>query len=427
MIQSILLINPPSLPGTTANREGTAVMGLTMPSEAAFFYPPQTIAYGVAVLRKAGYTVGALDAVGVQMTIPAVLGHLRRHPADLFVVQAAPKTWNADYLFLDALKRDFPQVPRLLIGTGVRFLPREEWSVVADAVLAGDAEWGLVEAVDALHAGKDAPGLWRPDQPDPPPPVRIPDRPVLPRPAWDALPTDTYPFLSLWGSRGCNDNCRWCPYVIGWGHGRRERPPEEVAEELLWLRETFHKPRHIFRDPVFAANREWVLSFCRTLRTKGDPPPPWEIEDRPEHLTPDVLTEMAAAGCTQVKLGLEVLNPELLIRWGRVPNEGAARAYEQAAADVIDACRRLGILCKTFIVIGVGESEADLVRTEAFIRQHKPHYVSAKRFVLYPGVQPVEVSPLPESVLQRWAERLNRISYPMHLSLWRQVLRWVRR
>jgi len=402
-------------------------MGLTMPEPGAFFYPPQTIAYGVAVLRKAGYAVGALDAVGLNMNMQAAVAHLRLHRPDLFLVQATPKTWDADYAFLDALKRELPQVPRVLIGLGARFLPWEEWRVVADAVLVGDAEWGLVEAVDALRAGGDAPGLWRADSPTPPAPVRLPDRPPLPRPAWDALPTDAYPFLSLWGSRGCDDNCRWCPYVVGWGHGRRTRPAREVAEELVWLWRTFGKNRHIFRDPVFAADEAWVREFCRAVRELAAPPPPWEIEDRPEHLTPSLLREMAAAGCTQVKLGLEVLSPELLVRWGRVPDRERAQRYEEAAARAIRACRDLGILCKVFLVLGIGESEADLERTERFIHTHKPHYVSAKRFVHYPGVNPLDLPSLPEETLQSWIDRLNAIVYPPRRSWWRRVVRRLRR
>ncbi len=425
MIRTVLFINPPSLPGTTANREATGGMGLTMPTPRAFFYPPQTIAYGVAALRAAGYVVGAVDAVGQDLTLPATLALLRAHAPDVFLVQVTPKTWDADYRFLHALGRELPHVPRVLFGTGAHFLPYEEWTAVADALLVGDAEWGVVAALDALQSGDDAPGFWRAGVRAQPAAVRIPPNPVLPRPAWDALPTDGYTFLTLWGSRGCDAMCRWCPYVVGWGRPRRSRNPEAVAEELFWLWRTFRKERHIFRDPVFAADPEWVFAFTRALRERGRPFPPWEVEDRPEHLTPEVLRAMKGAGCTQVKLGLEVVSPSLLARWQRVPDVAAGEAYVEAAARAIRTCREVNLVCHVFIVTGVGETEEELAATEAFLRKHRPHYVSVKRFTAYPGVHPIPFTPLPEEVLQRWEARLAAHRYPPKGPWWRRWRRWI--
>ncbi len=422
MIQSVLFINPPSLPGTTANREGTAGMGVTVSAPRGFYYPPQTLAYGIAVLREAGYLVGGVDAVGQDLSLPATLVLLRDHVPDLFVVHVTPQTWDADVRFLQALRGDFPHIPVLLIGTAAHFIPHARWSPWATALLAGDAEWGLVQAVRALPDQQPAAGLWYAHTSTPPAPVRIPHHPTLPRPAWDALPTDVYPFLSLWGSRGCEHTCAWCPYRLGWGDSRRVRDPQEVAEELVWLAQTFGKPRHIFRDPLFAAQPEWVRTFCRELTRRASPPPPWEVEDRPEHLTPDLLHQMARAGCTQVKLGLEIISPSLLVRWHRVPDARAAQAYIRAAAQAIRTCRKEGILCRAFVLTGIGETEEELAATEAFIQEHKPHYVSVKRFVPYPGLpSPPELS-LPEERLRAWEERLQAHTYPPRPS-WRHRLR----
>ncbi len=425
MIRSVLFVNPPSSPGTTANREATGGLGLVMPTPDAFFYPPQTIAYGVGALRAAGYAVGAVDAVGLGLTLPATLALVRGHTPDLFVVHVTPKTWDADFRFLYALRQELPQVPRVLIGTGTRFLPSEEWRSVADAVLIGDAEWGLVPALAAWQSGGEAPGLWRREMALPPAAVRIPSAPVLPRPAWDALPTDKYRFLTLWGSRGCDASCRWCPYVVGWGRPRRARGAEAVAEELWWLWDVFHKDRHMFRDPVFAADAEWVFAFVQALQRRQGPLPRWEVEDRPEHLTEDVLRAMGSAGCTRVKLGLEVVSPPLLARWQRVADEEEGRKYVEAAGRAIRLCRTLGVVCHVFVLIGVGEDEEELAETERFLREFRPHFVSVKRFVPYPGVEPVSFQALPEDVLQRWETRLGGLRFPPKGSWWRRIRRWL--
>ena len=423
----ILLINPPSLPGTTANREGTAGMGVTVCYPRAFFYPPQTIAYSVAFLREAGHTVWAVDAVGDAMDIPHTLSRITASPPDIMVIQVAPHTWEADRTFLQALAQALPHTPRLLIGTGAQFIPREQWTDLADAVLTGDAEWGICQAVEALVDRKDAPGLWWPDRPTPPPPVRIPPQARLPRPAWDALPVERYPFLTLWGSRGCNAHCRWCPYVLGWGNTQRARRPEEVAAELVWLARTYRKPRHMFRDPVFAADPSWVEAFCHAIGECSPSPPPWECEDRPEHLTPERVALMARAGCTQIKLGLEVLSGPLLHRWERLAAPTDLQTYQIQAANVIRACRQHNVLCRVFIVIGLGETEEDLEATARFLAHVRPHYISVKRFTLYPGLNPPPHRSLPEATLASWETRLAQLAAPPRPPRWGRARHWIRR
>ncbi len=399
-------------------------MGVLVPEPDAFFYPPQTLAAGVAVLTGAGYEAIALDAVGERLSLTQALTRAQEIAPDVVVTLVSPKTWEGDRIFLRDLRRAMPRVPSLLIGTGARFIPHDEWAPWADALLVGEVEWGLVSAVDALLRGGDAPGLWRASSSVAPEPVWTPPAAPLPYPAWDALPVERYPFLTLWGSRGCGLGCGYCPYAVGWGKVRRPRAPEDAAAELRWLFETFGKSRHIVRDSVFAIDPEWVNRFCDALLTDG-PPPPWECEDRPEHLTLPLLTRMREAGCTQVKLGLEVLSPKALVQWGRVQQPADFVAYRTHAAEVIRACRELGILCRVFILIGIGESESDLEATEDFLHQNRPHYVSVKRFIPYPGVQPPQVTPLPADVLSHWEKRLISAAQPPRMPLWRRLRRHI--
>ncbi|MEZ4771250.1 MAG: hypothetical protein R2844_22880 [Caldilineales bacterium] len=57
-----MLLNPPSLPGTTANREGSAGMGVSVETTGAFTYPPHLLASCAAVMRGQGWRVAGLDA-----------------------------------------------------------------------------------------------------------------------------------------------------------------------------------------------------------------------------------------------------------------------------------------------------------------------------------------------------------------------------
>ena len=69
----VLLINPPGPAGKTANREGSAGLGVIGPHADDFYYPPQTIATVAAVLRQAGYSVTCVDAVAEKLDVAATV------------------------------------------------------------------------------------------------------------------------------------------------------------------------------------------------------------------------------------------------------------------------------------------------------------------------------------------------------------------
>jgi len=63
------LINPPSAPGTVANREGAGGMGTVYQGPKGFLYPPHTLAVVAGSLRDAGCPVRASDLV-VEESLP---------------------------------------------------------------------------------------------------------------------------------------------------------------------------------------------------------------------------------------------------------------------------------------------------------------------------------------------------------------------
>jgi len=167
--------------------------------------------------------------------------------------------------------------------------------------------------------------------------------------------------------------------------GFRARSPESVAAEARWLQRTFDVPRLVFRDPVFAADRDRTLELCRALR-KARVRVGWECESRPEHFDPDLLYQMRRSGCQVVKLGLETVDDTLL--WGvnrLLPGWTAAR-YRAHVAELVATCGRLGLRCRVFVMTGLpGQTVDALERTLAFLQALQAPAVSVKRYQAYPG------------------------------------------
>lgn len=377
------LINPPSAPGTTANREGAAGMGVVYPHPGAFLYPPHTLATTAASLRDAGYKVRAFDMV-VEELAPDLA------EADAIGVFVSYASLDTDLAFIATL-RDQVSARLIAFGPAMRFVGQEVLdNAPVDAVLVGEAEGVFAVALRYLDAkgdssasqlltpatvqasGYDARGFEQ-------------DLDSLPFPAWDLLPHEKYPLLTVLSSRGCPDQCIYCPYAAAQGHRFRARSVENVLAELSWLARRFRPARLVFRDPVFAHNRERVVEICTGMLNLGLHLR-WECESRPEHFDADLLRLMQRAGCQWVKIGLETTDKALLQKLRRVASAEEAVKYLQYVADVVRTCGEIGLHCRLFVMAGLpGQDVAMAQSTWHFVEQLRPAALNVKLCERYPG------------------------------------------
>jgi len=383
-IRRVHLINPPSALGTVANREGAAGMGTVYHAPKGFLYPPHTLAMVGASLRDAGYQVRAFDLV-IEEHLPDLA------EADVVGVFISYATLDADLAFIADLRKQGSAM-LVVFGPAMRFVGEEVLArAPVDIVLVGEAEAFFTAAVRHLNSDADSlvPRLWTPNDLD----VSccdedgfVRDLDALPFPAWDLLPYDEYPLLTVMASRGCPDRCAYCPYAAAQGHRFRARSAESVLAELAWLNEQFHPRRVVFRDPVFARDRERVVEICEGI-LRGELCLRWECESRPEHFDVALLGLMKRAGCQWVKIGLETTDDTLLQRLKRVGSAEEATAYVQRVADVVQTCNEIGLHCRLFVMAGLpGQNQVVAEHTGRFVEQIRPVALNVKLFEGYPGI-----------------------------------------
>ena len=140
----VTLINPPSAPGTLANREGAAGMGVVYSAGESFLYPPHTIAAVAASLRQAGHAIRVLDLVVGSADADAL-------QADVIGVLISWATLRSDLEFLTSLRAQ--TAARLVaFGSAMRFLAeRVALDSPVDAVVVGEPEGCLSEAVEFIR------------------------------------------------------------------------------------------------------------------------------------------------------------------------------------------------------------------------------------------------------------------------------------
>ncbi len=405
MTRSVFLLNPPSLPGSAANREGSAGMGVLGDTANAFVYPPHLLATAGAALRAAGWRVAGLDAVALGMDADAALERLPR--SDVLVLPVSYGTQAADRVFLNRLRERKPLARVLAIGPALSYAQVDHvFSDLVDALLMGEPELALPAAATRLLSGALAPGRavnpytlaaehYTPDG-------LLANLDAVPMPDWELFhgQEHAYPFLSVLSSRGCPAGCGFCPYVAAQGSTMRCQSPARTAEELIHTAQRYHVDHIMLRDPVFALDRARVLAICTELRRRQNPAT-WECESRPEHFDGRLLRAMHDAGCTTIKVGLESADPDVLAAVGRVPDEAAAEAYLASVAAVVQDCQQLGVVCRIFVMVGLPyQSRASVERTARFLRDLRPIRLHVKAFHWYPGIAlpPVAESDLGEQI-----------------------------
>lgn len=418
----VLLVNPPSPPGKVANREGAAGMGTLYDEGETFLYPPHTLATVAAVLRDAGHDVSVVDlVVHPDSPLPA---------ADLVGVFVSFATFEDDLQFLIGL--DPRRAPVVAFGPAMRFLGQQVLARVPEGVaLIGDAEAlfpaameqvvragvrGMVGAHELGASGCDAEGFLQ-------------DLDRLPFPAWDLLPYDRYPLLTILSSRGCPDQCSYCPYAAAQGHRWRVRSVDHVLDELLWLQQRFQPQRVVFRDPAFGYDRQRVVSLCEGMLRRGVHLK-WECESRPEHFDDELLHLIKAAGCTWIKLGVETTDAQLLHRLKRISSPTEADAYLRHIKNVTDTCRRIGLQCRLFAMTGLPGQDARMAEeTAGFLSRVAPLAMNVKDFEPYPGIaagiSAVADADAQRAVLHRAQAEITRASARIPLA--RRIKRRLRR
>jgi len=377
------LVNPPSAAGTTANREGAAGLGVVYPESGAFLYPPHTLALAAASLRGAGFRVQVFD--GVVTALPPELGQ-----ADAIAVFVSWASLATDLAFVAELRAQ-TSAKLLAFGPAMRFVGQQVLAASSvDAVLIGEAEGFIGMAVRYLLDGSTrvtgqqlSPQSLQTSGYDEQGFVEDLDR--LPFPAWELLPYQRYQLLTVLSSRGCPDLCTYCPYAAAQGRRFRTRSVSNIMAELTQLKARFQPDRLVFRDPVFAHQRDRVVKLC-TAMLDARLSLNWECESRPEHLDRELLRLMQRAGCQWVKIGLETTDATLLQQLKRVRSAEQAELYLQHTAQVVSTCREIGLRCRLFAMAGLpGQDAAMAEDTRRIIERMEPDALNIKLCEPYPG------------------------------------------
>lgn len=365
-------------------------------------YPPLGTLYAAAYLRQKGYEVALFDSMLAQ-TPGEFKTALEKHEPKIVVFYEDSFNWLSKMCLTRMREACFEMirmaksfnVPVIVAGSDPTDHQQMYFDNGADYAIIGEGEIALGELLDT-HFGRNLQPLaqiqgisFRQNGGIAQNAARgfLKQLDVLPFPAWDLIDIDKY--RSAWRkkhgyfsmnmvtTRGCPFRCNWCAKPI-YGDRYNSRSPENVAEEMAWLKKQF-QPDHIwFSDDIFGLKPGWVERFGDAVKD-ANAVISFKIQARVDLLHEDAVIGLKKAGCKTVWVGAESGSQKIL----DAMDKGTKVEQIYAAAERL---HRHGIDVCFFLQFGYpGETDADIEKTIKMVRDCRPDDIGISVSYPLPG------------------------------------------
>lgn len=366
-------------------------------------YAPLGTLYAAAALRANGHRVSLFDAMLADSADgwARALDHARPAVAVLFEdsfnylsKMCLLRMREATFAMLAAARER--GCPALAAGSDATDHAEAYLDAGACAVVIGEGERTVAEAVDSVSAGRPLDGIPGLALRDPSgrvvrTPARqfIRDLDTLPRPAWDLVDLEAYRrvwrarhghhSMNVVTTRGCPYHCNWCAKPI-YGQRYAVRGPEAVADEVAWLKAEY-APDHLwFADDVFGLRPGWIEQYAEAVLAR-DAAVPFRCQTRADLVGERTVEALRRAGCRTVWLGAESGSQEVV----DAMEKGITVEQVRAAAARL---RGAGIEVALFLQFGYpGEGWTEIEDTLALVRECEPDDIGISVSYPMPGTK----------------------------------------
>ncbi|GAB4304088.1 MAG: hopanoid biosynthesis associated radical SAM protein HpnJ [Desulfuromonadia bacterium] len=389
-----LFLNPPAYEGF----DGGAGARYVASREVTSFWYPTWLCFPAAMIPESRVVDAPVQGYGAADCARIARGF------QLAVLFTSTPTLSLDITTARLMKEENPALRVIFVGPHVSVDPvgtLEAGRGAIDVVCRGEFDLSVAEIADGTPLSRVAGITFRDGDvivstPDRPPIADLDAIPfVSPVYARD-LPVESYviphflhPYVSIYTSRGCPSRCSYClwPQTMT-GRQVRSRSPENVIEEVWWIRRNLPQVREIaFDDDTFTADPLHARRIAGLMKGVGIS---WAANAR---VTTDyeTLKAMREGGLRHLVVGFESGNDEILRRI----RKGTTK--ERAIRFVRD-CKSLGISIHGAFVMGLpGETRETIRETIEFARRLDIQSIQASIASPYPGTDFYD-----EAVRQGW-------------------------
>jgi len=282
--------------------------------------------------------------------------------ADIVGITALTNTIERCYEIADRFRA---QGRTVVLGGPYASFAVEEALEHADSVVVGEAEG----AWEALLRDFERGCLQQQYRADIPPAFT---RSPIPR--WDLVDTSKVVCIPVEISRGCPYDCEFCVVTKMFGRTMRYRAIDDVVAEI----ESLPLRTLLFVDDNLTVSKRYARDLMQRLKPLGIS---WTCQASLDLAKdPELLHEMADAGCEHIIIGFESMNPESLEHTRKYHNRVAE--YQEA----IDTIHDCGIMTFGSFVVGFDtDTLEEFGRIVSFAQQAPVPYLMLNLLVPSPG------------------------------------------
>jgi hopanoid biosynthesis associated radical SAM protein HpnJ len=412
-----LFLNPP----TYEDFDGGAGARYQAAREVTSFWYPVWLCYPAGMI--AGSRV--VDAPVQRLNLDDCLAIARDY--DMVVMFTSTPTLKLDIETARRIKAQRPETVTVLVGPHVTIKPEESLQAgkgAIDIVCRGEFDYTIKELcegatwdqVHGLSFLRDGAAVHTPDRPlltdlDSLPfvtPIYKRDLPVNEY----VIPHMKHPYVAIYSSRGCPARCTFCLWPQTYsGQRMRTRSPQNVYEEVKWIKENLPQVKDIsFDDDTFSADKNHARAVAELIKPLGVS---WVINAR-ANCDYETLKIMREAGLHHVIVGFESGSPEIL----KNIKKGVTR---EQAIEFVRNCKKLGITIHGAFIMGLpGETRETIRETIDYAKRLDLDSIQVSLASPYPGTEFFEQARregwiASESYIDDTGHQMCIINYP-HLS-----------
>lgn len=303
---------------------------------------PLGLGYIASVLQNSGYDVEVFDINAHRWPKEEVEEKIKNAEFDVVGIGAIVTVYRYVKWLIAIIKKYHPTKKIVIggsVGTSIPHIILEKTG--ADIICIGEGEDTVVELINAIENNKSltgVDGIWFKGEDSkiyrnkPRQPIRNLDRILFP--SWDLFPMDIYsrnpvgaPNRKKWidgnsddngilsmnivATRGCPYQCIYC-YHDFMGQRYRQRPVQNIVDEIRILNERYEVEYIQFMDDEFCLKKSFVYDFCKAIKSEFNGKITWGCSGRVNLMTEDLIATMSDAGCVLIGYGIESGSQKML-------------------------------------------------------------------------------------------------------------------
>lgn len=379
-----LFLNPP----TFEDFDGGAGARYQASREVTSFWFPAWLTYPAGMIEGSRVVDAPVQRLDLDACLKIALDY------DLVLMYTSTPTLAIDVETARRIKAQKPSTVTVLTGPHVTMLPEESLRFAkgaVDIVCKGEFDYSVKEIcegvpweqVDGIAFLRD--GVFHQTK-DRPPLTDLDSLPFSSRIYLRDLPIEEYviphfrhPYVSIYSSRGCPSRCVYCLWPQTFtGRVMRTRSPQNVYEEVKWIKENLPQVKDIsFDDDTFSADKKHAIAVARLIKPLNVS---WVINAR-ANCDYETLKEMRDAGLHHVVVGYESGNEQIL----KNIKKGVTKSQ---AIEFTRNCKKLGITIHGAFMMGLpGETRETIQETIRYAIDLDLESIQVSLASPYPGTE----------------------------------------